>query len=130
MFKERQRTTQLIDHADGKRIAIDGDPRFLQVGPGLVHDIVLHVSHHHVQSRPNDDLCGIACFSRQFNQDPRQLSIVEIQIVGPFYPHLIGTQIVQHLCHHNADHQAQPDGRSWPLFKPPVHGKVEVGAKW
>ena len=70
LLEQLQSQAQLFNQARGEEITVDDHPRFLKTDPTLIDDIRLHTTHHKVDTRAADDLCGIARFPRQFHEDP------------------------------------------------------------
>mgnify|MGYP000140172614 CR=1 FL=1 len=58
-----------------------------------INGLTFYATHGHVYTRPNNNLCGIARFSGEFNQDPCQFTVEQIEVVRPFNTYFIRTQI-------------------------------------
>ena len=90
----------------------------------------MYIAHYHVEACADDDLRRIARFSRQFDQNTGKFTIVEVEVIRPFNAYFIRPQIVQHFRHDDADDQTQTNGSGRALLESPVHGQIEVSAKW
>ncbi|MNI37271.1 hypothetical protein D3C73_913560 [compost metagenome] len=93
MLKQYECRTQLSDQPSGKGVTINVNSRFLQVNPALINHTLFHPTHCHINTRANNNLRSVTRFTGKLHQNAGEFTIEQIEVVGPFHAHLIGTQI-------------------------------------